>query len=120
MKIDIGPAPLTHPRQNEHVDAEPFGPFEMAFEDLGVVAAVGRVVEADPVLRREAGIAPPFAVHGSWEERIVDELAPLPGEPVLRDVNLVVEPGEFVALVGWSGAGKSRLVDLIQGFHYAQ
>jgi len=38
-------------------------------------------------------------------------------EPVLRDINLVIEKGKTIAVVGPSGAGKSTLVDLLPRFY---
>ncbi len=38
-------------------------------------------------------------------------------QPVLRGINLKVEPGEFIALVGASGVGKSTLCALIPRFY---
>ncbi len=35
---------------------------------------------------------------------------------VLRDINVSVEPGEFVCIVGPSGCGKSTLLNIIGGF----
>ena len=39
------------------------------------------------------------------------------GRPVLKHVNLKVQKGKTVALVGQSGSGKSTLVDLVPRFH---
>ena len=41
-----------------------------------------------------------------------------PGEPeVLRGVSMVIEPGEFVAVVGPSGCGKSTLIKILAGLY---
>lgn len=40
-----------------------------------------------------------------------------PGEAVLKDINLLVMPGEAIALVGASGAGKTTFVNLLPRFY---
>ncbi|MBW8782301.1 MAG: ABC transporter ATP-binding protein [Verrucomicrobia bacterium] len=37
------------------------------------------------------------------------------GQRVLADINLSIEEGEFVAIVGYSGQGKSTLINLVAG-----
>jgi ATP-binding cassette subfamily B protein len=53
--------------------------------------------------------------HGAIEFRHVDfkYTATGKGENVLTDINLTIQPGEFVALVGGTGSGKSTMVSLI-------
>jgi ABC-type multidrug transport system fused ATPase/permease subunit len=57
--------------------------------------------------------------RGEIEFRNVD-FAYLDGQPVLRDFSLHIEPGEMIALVGHTGAGKSTLGKLIARFYEFQ
>ena len=51
--------------------------------------------------------------RGRLELRGVSYTFPDADEPTLDELNLVIEPGETVALVGGTGSGKSTLVSLI-------
>jgi ABC-type multidrug transport system fused ATPase/permease subunit len=66
---------------------------------------------ADPADRREM---PP--IEGRVQLTDV-EFAYKENERVLRGINLVIEPGETLALVGPTGAGKSSIANLIARFY---
>ena len=57
------------------------------------------------------------AIRGEMRFEAVDFNYADDPTPVLQDINLHVQPGETVALVGETGAGKSTLVKLISRFH---
>ncbi|WP_339908143.1 ABC transporter ATP-binding protein [Symmachiella dynata] len=59
----------------------------------------------------------PQTVAGRLTLRDVSFQYPGTDTPVLRDINLEVEPGETLALVGPSGAGKTTLCNLIARFY---
>ncbi|KAK5009224.1 GTPase-activating protein [Cryomyces antarcticus] len=57
-------------------------------------------------------------VEGTIEFRDVHFRYPTrPEQPVLRGLNLVVKPGQYVALVGVSGCGKSTTIALLERFY---
>jgi ATP-binding cassette subfamily B protein len=67
-------------------------------------------------------IATPAAAYRPERVRGAVELADvafsyLPGEPVLKGVSFRVEPGETLAIVGHTGAGKSTLANLLLRFY---
>lgn len=71
-----------------------------------------RLLDTPPAIVSPARPAARAVTRGKIEFRDVG-FAYHPGEPVLRGVSFVVEPGEQVAVVGATGAGKSTLVSLL-------
>jgi len=84
--------------------------------------ATERLVELlqadDPVKDPAAPVAVPRPARGGIEFDGVRFAYPArPETPALDDFNLSIKPGETVALVGPSGAGKTSVIQLIQRFY---
>ena len=84
----------------------------MAQRAVASGARVFEVLDRDPQLTAPAG-APPLPAGGGHVALTGVTFAYDGGEPVLRDVDLEVEAGRTIALVGGTGSGKTSLVMLI-------
>ncbi len=70
---------------------------------------------AAPHIAEDETPAAEWRPRRSIELRNVDFQYPTRNRPALHDINISIEVGERVGLVGHSGSGKSTLVDLIMG-----
>ncbi|MEJ6487066.1 ABC transporter ATP-binding protein [Nostoc punctiforme UO1] len=85
-------------------------------------ASVDRVFELmaiQPTVIEKINAIALAPVKGKIEYRHIS-FAYKPGEPVLKDISLLVSPGEAIALVGASGAGKTTFVNLLPRFYDAE
>jgi len=98
--------PITHTTENYNLFKEAEASVDRVFE----LNAIAPGVEESP------NAYPLPAVTGKVEYRDI-KFQYQPGEPVLRGINLLAKPGEKIALVGSSGAGKTTLVNLLPRFY---
>ncbi|MFI8192605.1 ABC transporter ATP-binding protein [Streptomyces sp. NPDC085946] len=82
---------------------------------LESVRSVGEVLQA-PELEDNEGKAELTALGGAVAFRHVDYAYETDGRRAISDFTLDVRPGETIALVGASGAGKSTVLNLVIGF----
>lgn len=86
------------------------------FENIGTVADGMRTL-AQPEAVADRPEAKPLVVQGGRIEFTEVGFHYGKGSGVIEGLNLTLQPGEKVGLVGRSGAGKSTLVNLLMRFH---
>jgi ATP-binding cassette, subfamily B, bacterial len=101
--------PIGHITSNYNLFKEGEASVDRVFELLAIKPAVEEQFDA-MILPR---------VNGKVEYRHVTFAYKL-GEPVIDNISLLAEPGEVIALVGSSGAGKTTFVNLIPRFYDSQ
>jgi ATP-binding cassette, subfamily B, bacterial MsbA len=74
------------------------------------------IIDTPPTEPREDG-RPPLVLTTARVEFSNVQFAYRPGEPVIRGLSFVAEPGKVTALVGPSGGGKSTVLNLIMRFY---
>jgi len=77
---------------------------------------VFEVIDVPVGIHDKPDAADPETIDGSVEFRNVT-FGYNPGQPVLRDVNFRVAPGETVAIVGPTGSGKTSTMSLVHRFY---
>jgi ATP-binding cassette, subfamily B, bacterial len=77
---------------------------------------IAEVLSVQTELADRKGARPAPKLQGALTFRAVS-FEYEPGRPVLHDVNLEIAPGQKVAIVGATGAGKSTLVSLVPRFY---
>jgi ABC-type multidrug transport system fused ATPase/permease subunit len=78
-----------------------------------------KLLDTMPTIASPANPKAPAVREGTIEFRNV-HFSYNPGEPVLKDISFRVNPGEKIAVVGATGAGKSTIISLLSRFYDIQ
>jgi ATP-binding cassette subfamily B (MDR/TAP) protein 1 len=85
----------------------------------GAASKIIRLLDSRPTVdaeSKEGGV--PKVVEGKVELQDIHFRYPTrPSVRVLRGLNITVQPGTYIALVGASGCGKSTVIQLIERFY---
>ena len=88
-------------------------------QGLSAIESISELLDHEPDPGQQPGRKPSPPIDGTVTlERLTFGYDP--EKPVLRDLDLQVETGESLAIVGGSGSGKSTIVKLLVGFYSPQ
>jgi len=103
-----------------------YAPINQLFQTYGqvhsAVAGMRRcleLLELEPEIKDRPGARPAGRLRGAIEFRGVT-FGYGPGEPVLKQIGFRADPGETVAIVGPTGAGKTTLTTILARFYEQQ
>ena len=92
--------------------------FQMIARGMTSWRRVKEVLNTEPAMPDGEGVGE-SPVPGEVEFRDVSYAFSIFGKPVLRDINLKIEKGQTLAIMGMTGCGKSTLVNLLIRFYEA-
>ena len=84
---------------------------------LAAAERIFEVIDIAPSIKEKENAVELKDIKGKIEFKDVYFKYEKQGGAILEDINLTVNPGEIIALVGRSGAGKTSLVNLIPRFY---
>jgi ATP-binding cassette subfamily B multidrug efflux pump len=99
---------------------EPINDLSARYNSMQAAMAGGErvfeLLDTPPAVQDRPGAYPMPAISGRVVfDNVVFEY--LPNRPVLRGISLTAEPGDLVALVGHTGAGKSSIINILLRFY---
>jgi len=103
--------------------ADPLRHFSNLYNSLQSALAgaerVFEVLDVEPEIEDAIGAAPVDGFEGAVEFRDV-EFGYVPGVKVIKGMNFRAEPGQMLAIVGPTGAGKTTMVNILSRFYDIQ
>lgn len=93
--------------------------FNTISQSAGAIGRIFELFEAEPLVREKPNAITVSTIKGEIEFRNVT-FGYDNDSPVIKNVSFHVNPGEIVALVGRSGAGKTTIVNLLMRFYDPQ